>query len=52
MKRLAAELRARRLHMHKRDGMLFVAPPLVIGEDELDAGVRAVGEALDAAWKQ
>jgi taurine--2-oxoglutarate transaminase len=50
MKRVAAELRARRLHMHKRDSILFVAPPLVIGEDELDTGVRAVGEALDAAW--
>jgi taurine--2-oxoglutarate transaminase len=50
MKRLAHELRARHLHLHKRDNMVFVAPPLVIGEDELEAGVRALGAALDAAW--
>jgi taurine--2-oxoglutarate transaminase len=49
MKRVAPQLRARRLHLHKREGMLFLAPPLVIGEDELDEGVRAVGEALEAA---
>jgi taurine---2-oxoglutarate transaminase len=50
IRRLAAELRARRLHVLKRDSMIFLAPPLVITEDELERGVRAVGEALDAAW--
>jgi taurine--2-oxoglutarate transaminase len=49
MKRVIPALKARRLHLHKREGMLFLAPPLVIGEDELEAGVRAVGEALEAA---
>jgi taurine--2-oxoglutarate transaminase len=49
-KRLAAELRARRLHLHKRDAMIFLAPPLVITEDELAAGVEAVFAALDAVW--
>jgi taurine---2-oxoglutarate transaminase len=50
MKRLAAALRARHLHLHKRDSMLFVAPPLVITEAELEGGVRAVGEAITEAW--
>jgi taurine--2-oxoglutarate transaminase len=49
MKRVAPLLKSRRLHMHKRDGMLFVAPPLVIGEDELAEGVSVVGEVLEAA---
>jgi taurine--2-oxoglutarate transaminase len=49
MKRLGEELRARHLHLHKRDNMVFVAPPLVIGEADLQAGVRTLGEALDAA---
>jgi taurine--2-oxoglutarate transaminase len=50
MKRLAAELRARHLHLHKRDNMVFVAPPLVIEERELDEALRALGAALEAAW--
>jgi taurine--2-oxoglutarate transaminase len=50
MKRLAGELRARHLHLHKRDTMVFVAPPLVIDEADLKAGVRTLGAALDAAW--
>jgi taurine--2-oxoglutarate transaminase len=50
MARLAAELRARHLHLHKRDGTIFLAPPLVIGEDDLVTGVARVGEALEAAW--
>jgi taurine--2-oxoglutarate transaminase len=48
-KRLAAELRARRLHLHKRDNMLFIAPPLVISEEQLERGVAGVGEALDGS---
>jgi taurine--2-oxoglutarate transaminase len=51
MKRLAAELRARRLHLHKRDAMVFLAPPLVIAEDELAAGVEAVAGTLDEVWR-
>jgi taurine--2-oxoglutarate transaminase len=49
-KKLAAELRARHLHLHKRDNMVFVAPPLVIEEADLQAGVTILGEALDAVW--
>jgi taurine--2-oxoglutarate transaminase len=50
MKGLAGQLRARHLHLHKRDNMVFVAPPLVVTEDDLAAGVRTLGEALDSAW--
>ncbi|HXU80183.1 MAG TPA: aminotransferase class III-fold pyridoxal phosphate-dependent enzyme [Polyangia bacterium] len=49
-KQLAEELRARHLHLHKRDTMVFVAPPLVIDEADLRAGVTALGQALDAVW--
>ena len=52
MKQLAQELRTRHLHLHKRDTTLFVAPPLVIDEADLQAGVAALGEALDAVWAQ
>jgi taurine--2-oxoglutarate transaminase len=51
MKRLAGQLRARHLHLHKRDNMVFVAPPLVVSEEDLFAGVRTLGEALDACWE-
>ena len=50
MKRLSAALRARHLHMHKREGMLFLAPPLVITDEELDESLAAMGQALDDAW--
>jgi taurine--2-oxoglutarate transaminase len=50
MKRLAQALRARHLHLHKRDDMVFVAPPLVIDEADLAAGIAALGAALDDAW--
>lgn len=50
-KQLAQELRARHLHVHKRDNMVFVAPPLVIEEADLQAGVALLGQALDAVWK-
>jgi acetylornithine/succinyldiaminopimelate/putrescine aminotransferase len=52
MKSLAQELRARHLHLHKRDNMVFVAPPLVIDEAELHTGVTALAEALDAVWSK
>lgn len=50
MKRFAEALRARRVHLHKRDHMFFIAPPLVIGEDELEEGLLRIEQALDAAW--
>jgi taurine--2-oxoglutarate transaminase len=45
--KLSATLRAHHLHMHKRDNLLFLAPPLVIGDGELDEAVTALGRALD-----
>jgi taurine--2-oxoglutarate transaminase len=50
MKALGAALRDRHVHAHKRDHMLFVAPPLVIEETDLHLGVTRIAEALDAAW--
>jgi taurine--2-oxoglutarate transaminase len=49
MAKLAAALRRRHLHMHKRDNLLYLAPPLVIGEAELDEALGEVGRALDEA---
>jgi taurine--2-oxoglutarate transaminase len=49
MARLGAALRARHLHMHKRDNLLYLAPPLVIEGDELEEALQAVGAALDEA---
>lgn len=50
MKRLAAALRERHLHLHKRDNMIFIAPPLVIEEDDLARGVAGIADALDGVW--
>jgi taurine--2-oxoglutarate transaminase len=46
MKRLRDALAARHLHLHKRDHMIFVAPPLVASEEDLQAGLDRLGEAL------
>jgi taurine--2-oxoglutarate transaminase len=45
--KLAVTLRKHHLHLHKRDNLVYVAPPLVIGEDELDQAVGALGAALE-----
>jgi taurine--2-oxoglutarate transaminase len=45
--RLAATLRKHHLHMHKRDNLLYFAPPLVISEIELEEAMAALGRALD-----
>jgi taurine--2-oxoglutarate transaminase len=50
MKDLAAEVRRRHLHLHKRENMLFLAPPLMIPEADLEAGVSLIEEALDATF--
>jgi taurine--2-oxoglutarate transaminase len=49
MARLGARLRARHLHMHKRDNLLYLAPPLVISHAELEEALSEVGAALDEA---
>jgi taurine--2-oxoglutarate transaminase len=45
-KKLPGALAARRLHLHKRDNMVFVAPPLVVSEGELEDGVARLEAAL------
>jgi taurine--2-oxoglutarate transaminase len=49
MARIAAALRRHHLHMHKRDNLIYFAPPLVITDAELDDAVAAVGAAFDEA---
>ena len=49
MAKVAAALRRNHLHMHKRDNLVYFAPPLVITDAELDEAVTAVGAAFDEA---
>jgi taurine--2-oxoglutarate transaminase len=49
MEKLSASLRKHHLHMHRRDNLLYLAPPLVIEEAELDAALAALGRAFDEA---
>ena len=49
MAKVAASLRRHHLHMHKRDNLVYFAPPLVITDAELDEAVVAVGTAFDEA---
>lgn len=50
MKRLAAKLTELRIHLHKRDNLVFLAPPLVISEEELEDGIERLGAAIDEVW--
>ncbi len=50
MARLAAGLRRRHLHMHKRDNLLYLAPPLVVTREDLDEALALLSAALDEAW--
>lgn len=47
MSKLAAALRRRHIHLHKRDNLVYLAPPLVIGDAELDEALGELGRALD-----
>jgi taurine--2-oxoglutarate transaminase len=49
MAKLSTSLRRHHLHMHKRDNLLYFAPPLVITEAELDSALGELGRALDEA---
>ncbi len=51
MKAVADSLRDRHLHVHKRDNLVFVAPPLVIKEEEVGEGLARLAAALDATWR-
>jgi taurine---2-oxoglutarate transaminase len=50
MKRFKDAVARRHLHLHKRDNLVFLAPPLVSSEADLAAGLRALGEALDESF--
>jgi taurine---2-oxoglutarate transaminase len=47
MAKLAAALRRRHLHMHRRDNILYLAPPLVISQAELDEALGEVAAVFD-----
>ena len=49
MARVAARLRAHHLHMHKRDNIVYFAPPLVIAREEIEEALALLGAALDEA---
>lgn len=45
--RVRGALERQHLHLHRRDNMLFVAPPLVVTEADLEEGTARLGRALD-----
>jgi adenosylmethionine-8-amino-7-oxononanoate aminotransferase len=47
MAKLASALRRRHIHLHKRDNLIYLAPPLVITDGELDEAVAELGRAMD-----
>ena len=47
--RLGAGLRRRNLHLHRRDNLVYVAPPLVATEADLTEGLGRLSAALDEA---
>jgi taurine---2-oxoglutarate transaminase len=49
MARVAAGLKRRHIHLHKRDNLVYVAPPLVVSEAEIDEFVPLLGAALAEA---
>ncbi len=51
MAKVAAALRRNHLHMHKRDNLVYFAPPLVISDAELDEAITALGVAFDEAME-
>ena len=49
MGRVATALRRHHLHMQRRDNLIYVAPPLVISEVDLEEALAALATALDEA---
>jgi adenosylmethionine-8-amino-7-oxononanoate aminotransferase len=49
MGRVAAALKRRHIHLHKRENLVYVAPPLVVSDDEIDQFVPLLAAALDEA---
>jgi taurine--2-oxoglutarate transaminase len=50
--RIAAGLKRRYVHLHRRDNLVYIAPPLVATEGDLAEGLARVGAALDEAMSQ
>jgi taurine--2-oxoglutarate transaminase len=52
-KRLTADLEARRIHLFaaQKRGTVVLAPPYIIGEEELASGLAAVAEAIENAHR-
>ena len=50
MGKLAVALRRHHIHLHKRDNLVYLAPPLVISEDQLDTALVALARAFDEAF--
>jgi taurine--2-oxoglutarate transaminase len=50
MTRLASALRRHHVHLHKRDNLVYLAPPLVISEAELAEALESLGAAFDDAF--
>ncbi|MEP6654550.1 MAG: aminotransferase class III-fold pyridoxal phosphate-dependent enzyme, partial [Myxococcales bacterium] len=46
---LGAALKRRHVHLHRRDNLVYLAPPLVATEDDLIDGLARVAAALDEA---
>ena len=49
MARLKTALRNRKIHIAQRWTHLFIAPPVCITEDELEAGLKLIDEAITEA---
>jgi taurine---2-oxoglutarate transaminase len=47
--RIGAALTRRALHMHRRDNLLYIAPPLICTEEDLSEGIDRLTAALDEA---
>jgi adenosylmethionine-8-amino-7-oxononanoate aminotransferase len=48
--RVAAAIKRRHLHLHRRDNLVYLAPPLVATEEDLDLALTLLGEALDEVF--
>ncbi|HEY8926648.1 MAG TPA: aminotransferase class III-fold pyridoxal phosphate-dependent enzyme, partial [Polyangia bacterium] len=48
--RVGAGLKRRHVHLHRRDNLVYVAPPLVATKEELSEALELLGEALDEGF--
>ena len=52
MTKLGAALKRRHIHVHKRDNLVYFAPPLVITDPEIDEALVPLGQAFDEAFDE